>query len=211
MNFSQGNKINSGFNNSSIGGSIPSAQHSKPFCNVKKKSRNPSRPKSRLQYFYHQSYHSTCFHGNVDKKLESPGDQLIAPANSFNKETNLKKEKSNGKYAVHPENSQSEPLPDLAAKQRNRFQTVINPKERNSRCNMKKFPDDEAPIISKDKNKTIICKHEDDSYQDVSSFEAHQRTYRSHTKIVTIPNGLRIITDILDDENINESPADSDG
>lgn len=87
------------------------------------------------------------------------------------------------------------------SKQRNAFKCVMEP--------MRKFPPrksfEGAQSSDSDvsNHQTIVCAHENDEDTQSTASSPH-KMYRSHTKIESIPHGVRIITEILKQENDGE-------
>lgn len=85
--------------------------------------------------------------------------------------------------------------------QRSQIKSVMNSLRQFSKSNQKlvRFNSKSGSSHgSNGHNKTFCCQHEGDEH--VVETE-HQKTYRSHTKIQNIPNGFRIVTEILKEDN----------
>ena len=97
---------------------------------------------------------------------------------------------------------QCSPSPSILDKQPNHYNRILD--------SMKKFSLQPNPVTNRSKHSdvnrvnhhTFSCKHEDEeNLQDEISDAIQQKQYRSHTRIISIPNGVKIITEILKDDN----------
>lgn len=151
--------------------------------------------------------------------------KIIEPANSFCDEIMINKH-PDLKYSLfypidkdtsheepnHVEYLQCTPSPSTVMEQRNPFQAVIDSMQKYSKSKSMKTLPKKSRFEDEEKNQTIFCKHESNRGDQNYGNNAIQKTYRSHTTIEAIPNGLRIITDILreeNDEDDKENPAEN--
>lgn len=94
---------------------------------------------------------------------------------------------------------QCSPSPSILNKQPNHYNRILD--------SMKKFSLQTNPVKTRSKqsdlnHQTFSFKHEGEEYQQEEFSDAiQQKLYRSHTRIVSIPNGVKIITEILKDDN----------
>lgn len=88
--------------------------------------------------------------------------------------------------------------------QRNLFNPVIE--------SMQQFNKSSHGIAKHPNNQTVVHKHREDE-EDEQTFGTtslrQQKTYKSHTRIVAIPNGVKIITEILNKEDDENDSTDS--
>lgn len=86
-------------------------------------------------------------------------------------------------------------------KQRNSFKCVMESMRQFSAS--KSFDEAQSSDSEASNHKTIVCAHENDDSNQSTASSPH-KMYRSHTKIESIPHGVRIITEILKQDNNGE-------
>ena len=104
---------------------------------------------------------------------------------------------------------QCTPTRSTSNKQKNPFKNVMQSMQKYSKSRINHH---QPQTLNNDVNhQTIICKHEsDENNEDDQQTElAEHKVYRSHTKIEAIPRGVRIITDILNEDNEEDHESSS--
>jgi hypothetical protein len=90
------------------------------------------------------------------------------------------------------------PTAASANHQKNPFKQVIDSMRKYSSCKATS-----TKIHALANHRTFICAHDEnaESYEQQFDDDSHHKSFRSHTKIIAIPNGVKIITEILKDDN----------
>jgi hypothetical protein len=104
---------------------------------------------------------------------------------------------------INIEYFQCSPSPSTVNKQRNPFQPVMNSMRQYSMTK----PVEKLHSQTEPNHQTFTFTHEEEGCEEIADL-TQQKLYRSHTRIVSIPNGVKIITEILKDEN--DAATDSD-
>lgn len=230
MNFSQNNKINSGFGLKQNRNRIDNSSHNFVFSKPKY-SHNKDLP-MQIQRNVHNQGDDFNGDGKYIQKMTKIYEPFLFSGDDENcsKTSSFCSSSGHGNLLKRPDNFNRTPLADdeksysdedqcdgveyfqctpsssQAHQHENPFKPVLNSMRRYS--------------INHGKSDNIVhkrgCNYEGNderNYQtfiynhDLKNQANQQKYYQSHTKIITVPNGVRIITEILRDEN-NERESD---
>lgn len=132
-------------------------------------------------------------------------DEMITKVENYSSDSNEKQMKNDQEHPEVFEYCQCTPSLEIR-KQTNPFKHVMQSMQKYSRSNTNQTPCSKGDVSPN--NQTYCYTHENDSGEEAESIDYNM--YKSHTKIEVIPKGLRIITEILKEENeLNNSCGDA--
>lgn len=237
MDFSQHNKINSGYGMTS---NLPNRSdcdfNNKFIPPYAQKSVNINNPNYQQQYQLHQqqlqqqqqqqqhSGHEMNDNGKYIQKMVKiyephvfggEPDQFCQPKavyGDYNQRYQSHKRCMDEEYDNELAYYQCTPTPSLLNNQFDPFKPVIDSMRRFTVTRGKselRIPTSTCQLSQESNNQSIAYSHECKN-NSTSEFSNNNKLYKSHTKILNIPNGVRIITEILRTENNNEEGGDGD-
>ena len=240
MDFSQHNKINSGYGMTSKTSSRSDCDFNKkfipPYAQKSVKYPNINNPNYQQQYQLHQQQlqqhqqrqqqHSSLEMNDNGKyiqkmvKIYEPHvfggepDQFCQPKVFYGDYNQCNPQSIDEEHETELEYYQCTPSQSQLNNQFNPFKPVIDSMRRFTVTRGKselRIPTSTCQLSQDQEanNQTVSYSHECKN-NSTSEFSNNNRLYKSHTKILNIPNGVRIITEILRTENNDNPHEDSD-
>jgi hypothetical protein len=222
MDFSQRHKINSGYGlpnrQQFMQQATPKSQQfinqmpsklSHQIRNMTQSCYHPPQQPPATSYqvprqFYGRGVRTAMPTGNRLETMYEVDENFTVPSNSYCSETYVGKhqfapkshESSMSDEELEVEYFQCKPTPSITSKQANPFKEVIKSMRQYSMSKLKQKP---APKPETNHRMIVVAHEEADDEEEILDLDG--RRYQTQTKIETIPRGVRIITDIVKEDD----------